>query len=181
VQVMVVSNTACGNGNNSTQQGGGMIRHSGIQGHFLPSTAASVCAFLIDKITLKAVNKEKKAVSKMFQLRNINPQSYSSLANLIRSQLKDDITGEGFDVGYLNGSNCISIQTKDVVEVWNNVKKGFNVVLWCDGLKTRAGSKRQPSNDDDSSSHSAKKDTQEQVQKVVDILKKQNGDKYTGI
>jgi len=92
------------------------------------------------------------------------------------------VTTKGFDVGYLNGSNCISIRTKeDVVEVWNNVKKGVNVVLWCDGLKTRMGSKRQLSNDDDSNSHSARKDTQEQVHKVVDILKKQNGDKYTGM
>jgi len=33
-------------------------------------------------------------------------------------------------------------------------------------------------NDDDSTSHSARKDTQEQVQKIV---KKQNGDKYTGM
>jgi len=55
------------------------------------------------------------------------------------------------------------------------------VVLWWDGLKTRAGSKRQLSNDDDSNSHSARKYSQEQVQKEVDILKKQNGDKYTAL
>ena len=72
-----------------------MIRHSGIQACVQPSTVASVRVFLIDKITLKAVNKEKKTASKMLQLRNINPleiQSYSSLANLIGNQLNDDIT-----------------------------------------------------------------------------------------
>jgi len=66
VDVMVINNTARGNGNNSAQQGGGMIHHSDVQGHVLPSTAASVRAFLIDKITLKAVYKEKKAFSKIF-------------------------------------------------------------------------------------------------------------------
>ena len=51
-----------------------------------------------------------------------------------------------------------------IVEVWNNIRKGVNVVLWCYGLRTRAGSKRQPSNDDDDISRSARKDTQERVQ-----------------
>jgi len=54
------------------------------------------------------------------------------------------------------------------------------MILWCDGLKTRAGSKRYPSNDDNTS-NSAKKGTQERVKQVVDVLKKQHGKKYTSM
>jgi len=119
----------------------------------------------------------------MFQLRNINSlegQSYLSLANLIRNQLKDDITSEDFDIGNINGSNCISILNKeDTVEAWNDIRKGVNESLWCDGLKTTAGSKRKLSNDDNETSSSTRNNTQEELQQVVDVLKKQFGEKYT--
>jgi len=172
---MVVSNTSCRNGG---QQSGNMIHPSGVQAFVLSSTTASaMCSFsIIDKITLKAVSKDIKTVTKMFQLRNVNPmkiQSYSSLANLIRNQLKDDITSEDFDVGYINGSNRISIQNKeDIVEVWNNVRKGVNVILWCDGLKHRAGSKRHLSNNDDNTPIVLRK--KERVQQIFDVFKKQH-------
>ena len=177
VHVMVVS----GSGNNSTGNFQGITHHSGLQAASIQST--SVCPLLIDKVTLKAVSKEKKSVSKMFQLRNINPleiQSYSSLVTLIRSQLQGDITTEDFDVGYISGSNCISIRNKeDVVEVWNNIRKGASIILWCDGLRNRASNKRQlSSNDDDDATCGTKKDNQEWVQQVVDTPKKQHGEKF---
>ena len=60
VHVVVISNNGCGN--NSVANPEGMIRYSGDQTYVQPVNLLS----LIDKITLKAVNKDKKMVSKLF-------------------------------------------------------------------------------------------------------------------
>ena len=92
---------------------------------------------VIGKVILKAVSKDKESHSKVFHLRNINAKEVlfsGSLRSLIRSQLQDDIISEHFDVGFMNGNNCVSIRSQeDLEEVWSNIQKGVNVVLWCDG------------------------------------------------
>ena len=41
-----------------------------------------------------------------------------------------------FDVGYLQGSTVVNIRSsKELDEVWKDIRRGKNVVLWCDGLK----------------------------------------------
>ena len=61
------------------------------------------------------------------------------LEGVIREQLCDEICPVGcFDIGYLQGSNTITLRNKeDIVEVWANIKKGKNIMLWCDGLKKK--------------------------------------------
>ena len=58
-----------------------------------------------------------KKYSKIFTLRNINPE------HVTRDH--DDISQSKFDFGYLQGSNVVTITNKeDLVEVWANIKKG---------------------------------------------------------
>ena len=55
---------------------------------------------------------------------------------VIRDQLFDEISWSGFDIGYIQGSHTVTIRSKEyLLEVWSNVKKGSNIILWCDGLK----------------------------------------------
>ena len=53
-------------------------------------------------------------------------------------------TESSFDIGYIQGSHLITIKSvEDLLEVWANIKKGTNVILWCDGLKKSThGSKK---------------------------------------
>ena len=67
-----------------------------------------------------------------------------SLECVIRDQLCDEISESSFDIGYIQGSHLITIKSvEDLLEVWANIKKGTNVILWCDGLKNSThGSKK---------------------------------------
>ena len=56
-----------------------------------------------------------------------------------------------FDVGYLQGSTVVNIRSsKDLNEVWKDIRRGKNIVLWCDGLKemTSKTQKRKHQADD---------------------------------
>ena len=143
-------------------------------------------AIVIPKVLLKAMSKERKGENKMFTIRNINTTQVSCvsrLAELIKTQLKGDIIAQDFDVGYVSGSNLISLRNKeDVSEIWAGANRGQNIVLWCDGLKpggttqTSAGVKRKAS---DSGTTQSKKDVAEQVQQCVENLKRQHDEKFT--
>ena len=54
---------------------------------------------------------------------------------LIRKQVGEEIIEGDFDVGYLQGNNVITMRNKeDIQELWCNLQKGSNTVIWCDGL-----------------------------------------------
>ena len=64
------------------------------------------------KLLLKAFPKATKKEWKVFTLRNVDPASITSRDDLkaeIRVQLCDDVKND-FDVGYVQGSNFISIR-----------------------------------------------------------------------
>ena len=92
------------------------------------------------KLLTKAVCKSssKKGAVKTFTLRDVNLSRVSTrdqLKQVIKTQLADDVIGD-FDVGYYQASTVVSIRSpQDVMEIWNDVRKGVNVILWCDGLK----------------------------------------------
>ena len=57
---------------------------------------------------------------------------------VIRDQLSNEISRSRFDIGYIQGSHIVTIRSReDLLEVWSNIKKGSNVILGCDGLKTK--------------------------------------------
>ena len=92
---------------------------------------------VVSKVLLKAVGSAKRD-SKTFTLRNVDTISVNTqekLKLLIRTQLQNDMSGN-FDVRYLQGSTIVNIRSsEDLDEVWNDIRRGKNVVLWCDGLK----------------------------------------------
>ena len=94
---------------------------------------------LTGKVLIKAFPKGSKKDPKTFTLRNIDPLVVSSkdkLKQVIRERLPQEISQRGFDVGYLQGSNGISMRSKeDLVDVWGSIEKGTKVILWCDGLR----------------------------------------------
>ena len=73
-----------------------------------------------------------KKESKIFTLRNIDTAitaSLSILEGVIREQLGDDICLGSFDMGYLRGSNTVTLRNKeDIIEVWANIKNGKNIM-----------------------------------------------------
>lgn len=114
---------------------------------------------------------------------------------LIGDQLRNDIIKGNFDIGYLqsNTVTVISIRSKDdMAEIWASLKRGTNVTLWCDGLKVTAGvatsKQKMPlqaysdsdlDSGDEDNPPSKKKTKEDRVQKIVEELKKQHGEKYT--
>ena len=96
---------------------------------------------LVNKVLIKAFLKGCKKEFKMFTLRNINTHdsevnSVDKLQQAIKGQLGDEVSQNKFDVGYLQGANFVTVRNAaDLVEVWTNIQKGVNIILWCDGLK----------------------------------------------
>ena len=119
---------------------------------------------IIGKALLKAVSKKqtgKKAQSatKTFVLRGINASTVrttcSHLKALIRKQVGEEIIKGDFDVGYyLQGSNVITMRNKeDIQDLWCNLQRGSNTVIWCDALLVQQSGKtthKRPSLDSDS-------------------------------
>ena len=128
---------------------------------------------IITKIMIRVENKKSSKVFRNYMLKGIDTAVVSSCEELkkaIRTQLKDVISKDDFDIGYVQGIKVIRIQSRlDVQEFWQNFRTS-NLVLWCDGLKS----------DDDgtqASSTSKKRKVQNSnqegyVQKIVDDLKK---------
>ena len=98
------------------------------------------------KLLLKAVCKTTKHAPKTFTLRDVDIASVNSqgqLRKVIREQLQDDLVKE-FDVGYYEGTTVVSIRSpRDLAEVWNDLKAGKKVTLWCDGLKEDGGKNKK--------------------------------------
>ena len=58
-------------------------------------------------------------------------------------QLQKDVSGD-FDVGFLQGYTVVNIRSsEDLDEVWNDIRKGRTIVLWCDGLKEMTSKTRK--------------------------------------
>jgi len=131
---------------------------------------------MINKMLWKVMKNEKKGDFKMFTIRNITPSEILCVSRLIRAQLKEDIVAEEFDIGYVSGSNLITLRnTEDMVGLWSTASKGGNMLLWCDGLRpngavANAGKKRKVP--ESATTAQSKKDTADQVQQHVQNLKK---------
>ena len=98
------------------------------------SPGSTPCPEYISKLMLKAYYVGKN--SKLFTLRNVNMNLVRSLQATIRYQFENDIVGDDFDVGYVNGNNMISIRTSvDLLEIFSDMKSGVKVTMWCDGLQ----------------------------------------------
>ena len=152
----------------------------------------------IKKVLLKAVTKGKAKDTKMFTLRNLNPGSIVSskdLMEVIRAQLSDDMIEDAFDVGFIKNTNtAVSIRSKqDLAEIWDQLQKGKNIVLWCDGMtlakETKENRKRpvpvfSDDEDDDDLFEKKKKKrkkkredsaTADKVEEVIQKLKAKHG------
>lgn len=146
---------------------------------------------VIYKLLLKAVMKGKPKESKMFTLRNLDPNRIVSCKDLMREiqvQLSEDMTGSSFDVGFIQGNSAVSIRSNEnLVEIWDLVQKGKNIVLWCDGIvlakENRKRSARVDSDDDSEieqkrRSKKKKKDDsviEDKVEEMVQKLKAKHG------
>ena len=142
----------------------------------------------IERVLLKAVcskGEKPKKDPRTFTLRNINTAEVFSgdkLQRVIKTQLSDDVEEE-FEVGVVEGSNIVSIHSReDMMDVWNDIKKGTKKILWCDGLRSTRHKRKQPSqpshtdeddSDEDFENPKAKraKKMEERENKVHDTLK----------
>lgn len=144
----------------------------------------------ISKVLIKVCPKGKKKETKTFSLRNIHPSKVVSVENLktiIRTQLQGEISQSSkFDIGYLQGSNVVSIRSEeDLLEIWENFRKGANITLWCDCLQ-KSGHKRARNEDESSEDEvevgkavkKRKRDEEkdDKVEATIKQLKINNGD-----
>ena len=155
-----------------------------------PGTSEAGGSHVVSKIMIKSVVRRKSKTSsklpkkdpKIFMLRSVDVGAITScdkLKDLIRTQLKDDVVKE-FDVGYYQGSTVISIRSaEDINEVWQELKKGSKVVLWCDGLRESDKSRKRKrvssdSESDDCETEPAKKTpiSQEKEKEEEDLVRK---------
>ena len=151
---------------------------------------------IVEKVMLKAVCKSKggtknKTDPKIFTLRNINSAQVCSseeLKQVIKTQLSNDIVDD-FEVGVVQGSNVISIRSRDdVMDIWKDVNKGTKVVLWCNGLRSKS-KKRVASDDerdDDDIDHDFRRkrsrkaeEREDKVSSILKDLKAKHGTKFT--
>lgn len=187
--------------NQLRQQTTPALRHS-LQslGHAGPSQATES---IISKLLLKAVCKSTKHTPKTFTLRDVDIASINSrsqLRKVIKEQLQDDLVKE-FDVGYYEGSTVVSIRSpRDLAEVWNNLKAGKKVTLWCDGLKEEECGKNKKRKRVEVTVDSEESDEEEadfqkrsgnkkhkyklkdkKLEKIVADLKEKHGSTYTAL
>ena len=167
----------------------------------LPSTSSTkaIIGSVVSKIMLKAVVSKptlstKRKDPKTFTLRDVNIASIDTcdkLKEIIKSQLKKDIVKD-FDVGFYNGSTVVSIRSEqDLQEIWQDVKRGTQIVLWCDGLKEsekNAPKKRKHVSSDESDSdhvvkksskRSAAKEREGKLEEAITYLQDKHGQAYT--
>ena len=156
--------------------------------------------YLINKLLLKAVRDATRKDRKTFCLRNLNPSSTctcESLKAVIHQQLKGDIISGDFDVGYMDKTTVVSIRnSQDLCDIWNDVKKGKSVVIWCDSLREDTVSLNQKSSrkrknadtEPDENEFGVKRsklDKQEEkdrkVETVISALKKSHGANFTNM
>ena len=106
---------------------------------------------------------------------------------LIRKQVDEEVVNDEFDVGYLQGSNVITMRNKeDIMELWSTLLKGSNTVICCDRLLVQQStSRKRPSLDTDSDDEDRpkmkkKKDEKESaVKKYIEDLNANHKQKYT--
>ena len=136
-------NVSVGRATYVTPQAAGRVLITQLQ-HEVPACESHI----ISKILLKAVCCRPKSSSKSvknkkdpktFTLRsNIDVVKVDTRDNLkeeIKSQLDNDLV-EHFDVGYYQGTTVVSIHSsQDLKEIWQEMRSGTKVVLWCDGLR----------------------------------------------
>ena len=155
---------------------------------------------IINKLLIKVFLKVAKKESKTYTLRDIDTTKISTvdqLKRVIKSQLQGEIH-EHFNVGYLHGSNHVTIRTAhDVSDLWADVLKATSVMLWCDGLKTELTKpstsqtrKHGVGSDNESGKEeclgnapkkrkTAEKGREEKVEEIVSTLKQKHGKLYT--
>ena len=63
----------------------------------------------------------------MFTIRNINTDEVTTVDKLqkeIRDQLTKEVSQNKFDIGYLQGTNFVTVRNaEDLAEVWMNIRK----------------------------------------------------------
>ena len=135
-------NVSVGRATYVTPQAAGRVLITQLQ-HDVPACESHI----ISKILLKAVCCRPKSSSKSvknkkdpktFTLRNIDVvkvDTRDKLKEVIKSQLDNDLV-QHFDVGYYQGTTVVSIRSsQDLKEIWQEMRSGTKVVLWCDGLR----------------------------------------------
>ena len=156
---------------------------------------------IISKLLLKAVCKSTKQAPKTFTLRNVDIASITSqgqLKKVIKEQLREDLVKE-FDVGYYQSSIVVSIRSsQDLVEVWNDLKAGKKVILWCDGLKGEDSGKNKKrkqteldseESDEEEADHPRRSSNKKckyklkdsKLEKIVANLKEEHGNTFTAL
>lgn len=143
----------------------------------------------IKKILLKAVSKDNPKQHRLFTLRNVRPSdiiSCDNLRSLIKSQFSSDIIKESFDVGMVqNNSSAVSFRSaEDIAEVWEHIRSGKSITLWCDGMISTKKKKQVCNSDDEEGEPKRKKSKvstarEDKIDQLVSDLKTKHGNLYT--
>lgn len=157
----------------------------------IPATESRIISKILIKAVVNTPKGKSKNEPKTFTLRNVDVASINTcdkLKELIKSQLCNDVVRE-FYIGYYHGSTVVSIRTaEDLNEIWQEVKKGTKVILWCDSLRQtdKSGSKkRRHDSDSDEKAHPSKKispaakERENEVEEIINNLAETHSRKFT--
>ena len=107
------------------------------------------------------------------------------LKEVIKSQLENDLV-EHFDVGYYQGTTVVSIRSsQDLKEIWQEMKSGTKIVLWCDGLREHEkilGKRKRNSafsDDSDSVRSPAINEREKKIEEIMATLQEKHARKFT--
>ena len=131
----------------------------------------------------------------MFTLRNIDVvkvDTRDKLKEVIKFQLDNDLV-EHFHVGYYQGTTVVSIRSsQDLKEIWQEMRSGTKVVLWCDGLREHENFRKRKHNtafsdDSDSQPRPARKavrspaikEREKKIEEIMATLQEKHARKFT--
>ena len=139
---------------------------------------------------VKIFNSDNKKERQVFVLRDVSREIVStpeSVMQEMRKQFGSHVQKKHpFPVGYMKGGMKVSIRTRaDISDIWLQVSRAENVILWCEGVRDGDGS----DSDEDAPRKPRKKrkkisaleEKNERVQETVQKLRKKHNDRYTTI
>lgn len=131
----------------------------------------------------------KKEQPQVFVLRDIAQSSTSTPEALMKDLCRQFGSfvpkKQPFHIGYMKGSLKVSIRTPaDMKDVWLQVSKGQDVVLWCEGVGDNGGDSEEElpkKRHKRRKKMSALEEKNERIEDIIRTLSKKHDDHYTPI
>lgn len=162
-----------------------------------PSPQAVTSATKRMNFNVRVINPDKKKEWSVYVVRDIGEDTSTpqKLMEELQKQLGPQLVPKThrFPVGYIKGSTKVSIRSAaDVADIWMHVKRGNQISLWCEGIRSCSEVSDSESDSDDESATKKKRrrkkrklsaldEKNNRVEDIVGTLREKHGAHYTTI